>query len=144
MRTFSVNGDTYVVEFRHVKPGRGISKRLRGFIQAATTVVVMQIDRLARSPVPNMVAIETVLCDTADKFSRREGRLRAISKLADRCGKIRPFKVEFLIGYTSVDPEPVRSAALKRPKLAENERKNRYEKGFDVRARRANARAARL
>lgn len=142
MRTFTVNGETYAVEFRHIKPGRGMAQQWRVYIQASTTVVVMQLSK-HQSLAPEMVAIETVMCVFPDKFSRREGRLRAVAKLAERCGKIRPFKLEFLLAYASVDPEIINTASIKRPKLPADERKNRYEKGFEVRARRANERAAR-
>lgn len=42
-----------------------------------------------------------------DQYSRREGRLRSLVKTIDRCGRLRKVKMEFLVEYSKLDPEPI-------------------------------------
>ena len=51
-------------------------------------------------------AIDVTLCVDGDKFSRREGRRRAFTKLLDHCQPLRLLKSSFLVEFAKLDPDP--------------------------------------
>lgn len=86
---------------------------MREVLKQLKTAVELLEGRIAGQPGIMREAIARAEAEQhADQYSRREGRLRSLAKVLDRCGRLRKIKLEFLIEYTKLDPELVPRATI--------------------------------
>jgi hypothetical protein len=138
---------SFKIEFRHRRALHAAG------LSAITTCVL-----IATGPdwPRGLIAIDNAVCSWADIFSRREGRCRALRRLLNGCGPLKPFREDIWIVYqygtrrvgfqTMVDEKSVLLIPrIFRPEprpISAEERAQRIAAGEPVRQARQKARAA--
>jgi hypothetical protein len=146
MVKLSVDGKTYIVEFRHItKQGKHAELGSRLPIKAVTVCSVIRMGDTR----PDFIAMETAICSPEDPFSRIEGRLRSLKKVLRRCGSLKTVRARLWVQYQNETGVPRNQVCLFEDNelrryfvrvpaiLSDDEKQGLVDAGSDVREERS-------
>ncbi len=144
MTTIEVGTTKFRVEFRHrnkftKKPG--LTRKAPFDAITTCTIIGLREQQLKMSgmAVPTdpiaFVAVGNSICVPGDRYSRREGRIRAFERAVADCGPMREIASDAVLAFRSLLAPVV--TKIDKAKLSDDGKKAKWEAGAQVRAARA-------